>query len=232
MAEWWTYRPSDFLLFSPRVYWRMFELHNAAVWPLHLAMLAVGLAFVLIALRRHALPDRWAALGLAALWAFVGWSFLWGRYAAINWAIAYVAPAFGIQALLLAVLGARGIIFGRRDMAGQVGLLLAMAGLVGYPLVAWLFGRSWSSAEVFGIAPDPTAITTLGILLGASSRLVPLLFPIPVLWLLFSGLTLRTMDDAQAWIPFSAAGTAVVVVVLRSVTRRNKVVGLWVAGHD
>ena len=36
MSEWWTYRPEDFLLFSPRVYWRMFELHNAALWPLQL----------------------------------------------------------------------------------------------------------------------------------------------------------------------------------------------------
>ena len=29
MSEWWTYRPSDFLLFSARTYWRLFELHNA-----------------------------------------------------------------------------------------------------------------------------------------------------------------------------------------------------------
>ena len=36
MSEWWTYRAEDFLLFSPRVYWRMFELHNTALWPLHL----------------------------------------------------------------------------------------------------------------------------------------------------------------------------------------------------
>ena len=26
MQEWWTYRPADFLLFSPRTYWRLFEL--------------------------------------------------------------------------------------------------------------------------------------------------------------------------------------------------------------
>jgi hypothetical protein len=38
MSEWWTYRPEDFLLFSPRVYWRMFELQNEVAcgpgnWP-------------------------------------------------------------------------------------------------------------------------------------------------------------------------------------------------------
>ena len=53
MPEWWTYRPEDFLLFSPRVYWRMFELHNARYWPLHLVTLAVGHRMVLLALRQH-----------------------------------------------------------------------------------------------------------------------------------------------------------------------------------
>ena len=43
MSEWWTYRAVNFLLFSPRVYWRMFELHNAALWPLHVLTLAAGL---------------------------------------------------------------------------------------------------------------------------------------------------------------------------------------------
>src|SRR5262245_6330489 len=48
MSEWWTYRPEDFLLFSPRVYWRMFELHNAALWPLQVPVLAAGLVIILL----------------------------------------------------------------------------------------------------------------------------------------------------------------------------------------
>ncbi|TJV09760.1 MAG: hypothetical protein E5Y18_23950, partial [Mesorhizobium sp.] len=116
----------------------------------------------------------WIALVLAALFAFVGWSLLWSRYAAINWAIAYVAPAFGLQALLLVIGGARGgLAFDRRDLAERLGLLIAVAGLVVYPLLPPLFGRPWASAEVFGIAPDPTAIAALGVLLAASGGLVP-----------------------------------------------------------
>ena len=43
MTEWESYRLSDFLLFSPRTYWRLFELHNEALWPLPLlAMKAEG----------------------------------------------------------------------------------------------------------------------------------------------------------------------------------------------
>ena len=39
MSEWWTYRPSDFLLFAPRTYYRLIELYNVEWWPLHLAVL-------------------------------------------------------------------------------------------------------------------------------------------------------------------------------------------------
>jgi hypothetical protein len=221
MSEWWSYRPEDFLLFSPRVYWRMFELHNAAFWPVHLATLAAGLAIVLLALRQRRGHGLWVALTLAALWVFVGWSFLWNRYGAINWAAAYVALAFGLQVLLLGISGPvrGGFAFDRRDIAGWLGLLMAAIGLVVYPLLPPLFGRPWTSAEVFGIAPDPTAIVTLGILLAASGRFVPLLFPIPILWLLLSGLTLRTMGDPQAWIPLLAAGAGVAIPVLRRVVR-------------
>ncbi|RUA22758.1 hypothetical protein DSL92_03940 [Billgrantia gudaonensis] len=33
MSEWLSYRPQDFLMFSPRVYERLFVLHNEALWP-------------------------------------------------------------------------------------------------------------------------------------------------------------------------------------------------------
>lgn len=212
----WTYRPEDFLLFSPRVYWRMFELHNAALWPLHLATLAAGLAIILLVLRRPPRRGPWVALILAALWAFVGWAFLWGRYAAINWAIVYVAPAFGMQALLLAIAAARGgLALDRKDASGWLGVLFMAIGIVAYPLLPPLFERPWRSAEIFGIAPDPTAIATLGVLLTASGRLVPLLSAIPLLWLLLSGLTLQTMDDSHAWLPLLTAGTAVALLALR-----------------
>ena len=97
MSEWWTYRAEDFLLFSPRVYWRMFELHNAALWPLHVLTLAAGLIIILLIAWRPGTWARWLALILAIPWIFVGWSFLWNRYATINWAAAYVAPAFVVE---------------------------------------------------------------------------------------------------------------------------------------
>ena len=220
MSESWTYRLEDFLLFSPRVYWRMFELHNAALWPMHVLTLAASAVLILLALRRPRHHGRWIALALALMWIFVGWSFLWERYAAINWAVVYAAPGFGLQALLLGAGAAGGgIAFDRNDVAGRLGLLFALFAVAAYPLLAPLFGRPWTGAEVFGIAPEPTAIATLGLLLRAKGGLVPLLFPVPLLWLLLSGLTLRTMGEMQAWIPFSAAVLTMVLLAVRRATR-------------
>jgi hypothetical protein len=221
MSEWWTYRAEDFLLFSPRVYWRMFELHNAELWPLQVLTLAAGLIILLIAWRGTS--ARWLALILAMLWVFVGWSFLWNRYAAINWAVAYVAPAFAIEGVLLLVIGSLldGLAFDRRGPAGWTGYLILAFALAGYPLLAPLQGRGWASSEVFGIAPDPTAIATLSILLLARGRLLPVLLPIPVLWCLLSGMTLQTMGEPQAWALYAALALAAAAWVWTIIRQRG-----------
>jgi len=215
MSEWWTYRLDDFLLFSPRVYWRMFALHNAAFWPLQLVALCAGLVMILLVFMRPKGQGLTAGLIAAASWGMVAWSFMWNRYATINWAAFYLVPAFALQAALLAIAGIRGLGFGRRDLAARSGLLLSFGSILGYPLLPPLFGRPWGSAEIFGLAPDPTAMATLGVLLSARSVLLPLLLPIPALWLLLSGLTLHTMGEAQAWLPIGAVAVSLAALALR-----------------
>src|SRR5690606_3894880 len=209
------------LLFSPRVYWRQIELQNEALWPLTLVTIAAGVVIVLALFRR---PRRgeWIAVLLALLWALVGWSFVWSRYATINWAIAYVAPIFAAQAILLLAIAVMpgDLTFGRRDVAGWTGLMLAIVGLVFYPRLPLLSGRPWSSAELFGIAPDPTAIVTLGLLLAARGRWVAVLLPIPLLWCLIAGLTLWAMDDRQAWLPLLTVPIVLAASGLRSAVKR------------
>ena len=223
MSEWWTYRPEDFLLFSPRVYWRMFELHNAALWPLQALTLTFGFVMLALVVRRPSASGRSVALILAILWAFVGWSFLWNRYATINWTAAYVAPAFALEALLLLVIGVllNGLVFDRRGPAGWTGYVLLAFAIAGQPLLAPLQGRVWASSESFGIAPDPTAIGTLGFLLLARGKFLPLLLPIPVLWTLLSGITLQTMGAPEAWAPFAAV-TLTLAAYLGTITHQRR----------
>lgn len=199
MTEWWTYRLSDFLLFSPRAYWRLFELHNEALWPLPLLTLAVGIAAVALAALRPRHHGLLIAILLSLLWAFVGWSFLWQRYATINWAAAYAAPLFALEALLLIVAGTMGrLSFDRRGVRRIAGFALIIFALAAYPTLAPLAGRPWVAAEIFGIAPGPTAIGTMGLLLLAHGRLAFALLPIPLLWCLADGVTLWAMQTEQA----------------------------------
>ena len=226
MSEWWTYRPEDFLLFSPRVYWRMFELHNAALWPLQVLVLAAGLVTILLVASRPKTSARWVALLLAILWIFVGWSFLWNRYAAINWAAVYVAPAFAVEGVLLLVTGflLDGLAFDRRGPAGWIGFFILAFAVAGQPLLAPLQGRGWASSEIFGIASDPTVLATLGLLLLARGRPLPWLLPIPVLWCVFSGVTLQTMGEPQAWVLLAApalAAAACIWTIIRQSRRAD-----------
>jgi hypothetical protein len=221
MSEWWTYRPEDFLLFSPRTYWRMFELQNEAYWPLPVVMLLLGGIVTFLASHGGPTALRWAAVILAVVWAFVAYTFLWNRYAGINWVIAYVAPAFALEALLLLRVAIRpGTILRSRGVAAWIGYLLLAFATVGVPLLAPLHGRERSAAEVFGIAPDPTVIATLGLLILLRSRLLWLLYPVPVLWCLLSGMTLRTMGEAQAWMPFAVVALVAAAAISRPLRPR------------
>ncbi len=221
MSEWWTYQLSDFLLFSPRAYRRMFELHNEAVWPMQVLTLAAGLAMVAMILWRPRGHGRLIALFLAVLWAFVAWTFFWLRYTTINSAAAYVAPVFALEALLLFVSGGLfdRLTFELRGASGYLGILLIALALAGQPLLAPLFGRPWHAAEIFGIAPDPTAIGTLGFLLLARGKMPLLLVPIPALWCVVSGLTLWAMEAPEAWIPPAAALLAIAAAIWPAVMR-------------
>jgi len=66
MQEWWSYRPGDFLLFSPRTYWRLFQLANETLWPLQIPVLLIGAAILTTLFRPRGLgrpghrPLGWA----------------------------------------------------------------------------------------------------------------------------------------------------------------------------
>lgn len=213
ISELWAYGPEDFLLFSERVYFRLFELHNAAVWPAQIVALILGAVILVFVLRPAPIASRMIALILATTWIFVAWAFLWNTYATINWSIRYVAPLFILQALLLAWFGAvQGrLAFNARSGAGALlGLALFAHALVLLPLTALLEGRPLAAAEIFGITADPTAIGTLGLILMAGRGWRRrLLLVIPLVWCALSAAVLLTMGVWQGW-----AMLAVIAVAL------------------
>jgi hypothetical protein len=202
MTEWWTYRPSDFLMFAPRTYWRLFELANADAWPL-----AALLALLLLAALRSGRRAATAVLALA--WAYVGWAFVLQRYAPINWAAEYAGWVFIAEAAALAAWAARPAVEGAGHIGRRVGCGLVGWALVVQPLLAPLQGRPWRQAELFGIAPDPTVIATLGVLLLNPPRgAARALWFAPGLAAAASAATLGTMGSPQGWVPAAALALA------------------------
>ena len=198
MQDWWSYTLSDFLLFSPRTYYRMVERHNEAVWPAQLLTMALGVG-ILGGLRKPSTTQGRIIAGiLALLWIWTAWAFLLHRYATINWAIKYVVPFYVLEALLLiwwGVIGAKLSFWVKSEASGRLGTALFVLSLLLYPALAAIFGRPWRQAEVFGIAPDPTVIATVGLLLLTNSRFRWGLLPVPILWCGIAAATLWAMSS-------------------------------------
>lgn len=225
MAEWWSYRLSDFLLFSPRTYHRLFELYNAAVWPAQVAAILLGV--LMLVLLRRAVPVVGPAVAaiLAACWAWVAIAFHLDRYASINWAAPWAAAAFLAQAALLVWAGAVGgrlSVPPRLDAAGRAGVGIFLFALLAQPAIGLLLGRSWRQAEIFGIAPDPTAIGTLGLLLALAGPARWVLMVLPALWCAATGATLRAMSAPDAWVAPAMALLALALAAWSALARRPR----------
>lgn len=207
MSEWWTYRLTSFLLFSPSTYYRLLERYNLAIWPAQLAGMAIGLAIValLIGKRRH--HERIIAGLLAACWLWIALAFHYQRYAQINWAATWFAVAFTCEALLLVVVG---VLAGRLDLqlarSGPLWIAISIVAIsiLGYPILAPLAGRPWTSAEIFGVAADPTAIASVAVLAVVRGRIRWLVLVVPVLWCAVAAATLWAMHATEGLVVVAA----------------------------
>ena len=218
MSEWWTYRLRDFLLFSPRTYFRLFEIYNSAIWPAQIAALGMGLLILLFL--RHPSPSRgrWVSGILAASWLWVAIAFHMKRYATINWTAVYFGWAFLLEAALWIGLGALGRLKWTQppNLASDIGLGILLFALAVEPLASPILGRGWRQIPIFGVTPDPTALATLGVLLGAKGPARGALVVIPTFWCAISFATLLAMKAPEAWMIAGVGALAIAVAVAGS----------------
>ncbi|GEN28390.1 hypothetical protein HVA01_20360 [Halovibrio variabilis] len=222
MNAWTSYQLQDFVPFTAEVYFRLLERMGETFWPLHLLTLALGAATLVLALRHRM---RLACLLPAPLWAFVAVAFFIQRYAELNWAGGYVGYAFIAQAVLLVLMALKGWGMDNAPRATNppvvIGIAITLFGLILMPLlmplIAPLSGGYWFQAEVFGIHADPTAVTTLGLVLimlrGFGLWIAAI---IPALWLVVSGLTLQALGSTGGAVLFVVLAIALVGLVWKS----------------
>jgi hypothetical protein len=220
MTDWLTYSPSDFLLFTPRTYYRLFELYNHAIWPGQFLTLFGGVtAFALLWRGRRA--DVSAAVAILAIaWLWIAWAYFFERYETINWAARYFALGFVVQSVLLGFVGPskRKLFIRPSSSRRRIGLTLFFFALFLQPLIGpLLLSRPWTQVELFGLAPDPTTVATLGaLLLLLRGRILTIAMVLPLAWCAISFLTLWTMDSADAWVMLAAIVAAVAGAALPS----------------
>lgn len=209
--------------FSIEQFFDVFASYNAAIWPAQLAAYFLGLAVVAsLALKRlHAPRFILSALALMWLWNGIGYHLLF--FAEINPAATVFAGVFIVQAMLLAgcALAPGGLTFRvGRDFRSMAGLAFIIYAMIIYPVLGCWADHGFTSGPMFGVAPCPTTIFTIGLLLLARGRLVYLLSIVPFLWSLVglaAALQLGMLEDLA--LPIASI---VLAVVLATDFRRRR----------
>jgi hypothetical protein len=178
------------LPFTPEVFFANMAQYNEAIWPAQAVAYVLGLVIVLLLFRPTSQSSRLIAALLAGAWIWIGVVYHLKYFATINFAAPLFGLAFITEGLLIAWSGVitRRVTFRfRADAAGFAGLTFVTFAIVVYPLLGWLAGHAWPRGAMFGVAPCPTTIFTMGLLLLTEGRTPPHLAIIPVLWALVGG---------------------------------------------
>jgi hypothetical protein len=163
----------------------VFAAYNYAIWPIQLLAYGLGLIAVSALWFRTTLAAQLILSILALMWAVngVGYHFLF--FAEINPLAKGFAAFFVLQSILFAVcvLVPSDLRFEmRRNFRSAAALSFIVYALLIYELLGCWAGHGLMAGPLFGVAPCPTTIFTIGMLLLARGGWVVWLSIIPLLW--------------------------------------------------
>ena len=122
---------------------------------------------------------------------------------------ARIAQGVGAAMMNPATLSIIAVTFPPRERGTAIGIWAGTSALA--LAIGPLVGRAWTQAGIFGVAPDPTAVATLGVALMAD-RVAWNIVVVPLVWCVVSGATLWTMasPDAFVMLPVALLGLGLV----------------------
>jgi hypothetical protein len=210
------------LPFTVEQFLGVFVRYNEAIWPAQVVAYLLGAAAVVLALRPTAWSHRAISAILGLFWLFAGAVYHLTFFRAINPVAAVFGAAFVAQGLLLLWVGTvRGrLVFAPgRTGTTAIGALFVLYAMVLYPAIGMALGHGYPSAPMFGVAPCPLTIFTLGLLLWADARLPKGLLAVPVLWSLL-GVTAALQLGIREDLGLLVASVTTVVLLGRRLSRR------------
>lgn len=202
------------LPYTSEVLFAQFHTYNEALRPVPVLALLLALAAVYLAARSSQDRSRLILAILAGGWLWTGLVYHFLYFADLNFA----APAYGIVFLLQgAFLCWAGVVRRRVTIAfdgspgAWVGVGIAVLALAGVPLADSVGGAGWTGVRFALIAPESTALLTLGILTMARGRSRLALTAIPALWTLVAVAHAWVLDIPQDYALPAAALAALLM---------------------
>ena len=203
------------LSYTSETVYAFLEGYNEALWPAQALALLLGILVLFAVLAPIPQGGRIISAMLAGFWLWSGLVYYGLFFAEIDFSAPVFAGFFVLQAALLVwsgVIRADLDFHIERGTRSTVGLILAAFGLAGYTLITCLSGQNAQEVQMFAIAPAPTVIFTLGVLLLAMPRTPWFLTVIPLAWTAVAGTIawfLKMPEDYCA----AAAGILYIVVI-------------------
>jgi hypothetical protein len=204
------------LPFTVEQFLTVFEQYNTAIWPAQVLAYLLGIACLVLTTKQSPVCDRITSAILALFWLWMGVVYHMVYFSHIN----QVAWAFGAlfvaQAFVFLIVGVfrHGIAYRfSLNAYGLVGALLFLYAMLVYPVLGASLGHEYPRGPMFGVAPCPTTVFTLGLLLWArNGRLPKYVVAIPFIWSVigfFASLQLGIKEDTGLLV----AGLITVIMV-------------------
>jgi Family of unknown function (DUF6064) len=163
----------------------VFAAYNAAIWPLQIIAYAVGLIAVASLWQSWLRANLIVPAVLALLWACNGIGYHLMYFSTINPLAKGFAVFFIAQAILFAfvAMSAKKLEFVLAlNVRSAAGIALIVYALLIYPILGIIAGHGLMAGPMFGVAPCPTTIFTIGMLFLVRGKWVLWLSIIPILW--------------------------------------------------
>ena len=193
----------------------VFIAYNAAIWPAQIVAYILGLVAVSALFIERTLSSRLILAILALMWVWNGIGYHYLFFSKVNPAATLFAGLFILQALLFAAcaVAGPGVWFRTgRDLRSLVGYAVIVNAMPIYPMQRLVAGHGLLARPMFGVAPCPTTIVTIGMLMLARGRWVLWLSVIPFLWSLI-GLAAALQLGMSEDLGLPIAGVALVLML-------------------
>ncbi len=179
---------------SAEDFFALIATYNVVYWPVHVVTFLLGVTAVFLALKKAAHSDRIISAILATLWLWAGLVFFisfFGPSTPTLFGIAvpgfwYASGAlFVIQGIVFLYFGVvrSSIGYGfEGDSYAIAGIAAIVYAMIVYPIIGYLTGHPFPGYPLFGSAPCPVTIFTVGMLLLTNRRMPQLVPIIPLIW--------------------------------------------------